>query len=261
MRSLLLESRAGGVMVLTLSRPERHNAFDEVMIDELTSTLDALAGEPSLRVLVLTGAGPSFSAGADLAWMARAAAFDDAANFADAQRLERLLAALDTFPRPTIARVNGPAIGGGLGLVAACDIAVAVEAAVFALSEVRLGLVPAVIAPYVLRAIGERAARRYFLSGERFTAAAALQLGLVHLVASATTLEQVVGRVVDDLLKGGPEAQAAAKALSRELRQATGIDAAALTARCIAERRASTEGREGVRAFLDKRPPDWRRRG
>lgn len=259
MAGLQLARPENGVAILTLDRPDRHNAFDEALLAELTSALDALATEPTLRVLVLTGAGRSFSAGADLGWMARAAALDEAGNLADAARLERLLRTLDAFPRPTIARVNGAAIGGGVGLVAAVDIAIAAEGATFAFSEVRLGLVAAVVAPYVRRAIGERQARRYLLTAERFTAAEAQALGLVHRVVPADDLDAGVAETVAQLQAGGPDALAASKALLGALRGEDTDAVGALTARAIAERRASAEGQEGVQAFLEKRPPAWRR--
>ena len=190
--------------------------------------------------------------------MRRAADYDEAENLADARALEAMLAALDAFPRPTVARVNGAAIGGGVGLVAACDIAVAAEGAVFAMSEVRLGLLPAVVAPFVRRAVGERACRRLFLTAERFDAAEARRLGLVHEVVPEATLDRAVAAVLGQLLEGGPEALAATKALLRALRDASGDAAAALTTHAIARARASAEGCEGVSAFLDKRPPAWR---
>jgi|GEM_PF-146481 len=196
---------AAGVVTLTLDRPERRNAFDEALIAALLDHLARLAEDPAVRALVLTGAGSAFSAGADLDWMRRAASLGEAENLADARRLGAMLAALDTFPRPTVARVNGAAIGGGVGLVAACDIVIASERAVFAMSEVRLGLLPAVVAPGVRRAIGERACRRLFLTAERVGAAEMQRLGLVHEVVADTALDAAVGAVLDDLLQGGPE--------------------------------------------------------
>lgn len=248
---------AAGVVTLTLDRPERRNAFDEALIAALLDHLARLAEDPAVRALVLTGAGSAFSAGADLDWMRRAASLGEAENLADARRLGAMLAALDTFPRPTVARVNGAAIGGGVGLVAACDIAIASERAVFAMSEVRLGLLPAVVAPGVRRAIGERACRRLFLTAERVGAAEMQRLGLVHEVVADTALDAAVGAVLDDLLQGGPEALVAAKALLVTLREATADEALDRSTRAIAERRASPEGKEGIAAFLAKRPPTW----
>lgn len=254
----LLIARAPPVARLTLNRPDIHNAFDERLIGALTDALDELAADTAVRVVLLTGAGKSFSAGADLAWMQRAAGFDEAANRADARRLERLLRTLDELPKPTVALVNGAAMGGGVGLVAACDIALAAEGARFALSEVKLGLIPAVISPFVVRAIGERACRRYFLTGERFEAATALRLGLVHEVVAAEQLTRAGDAILEALLAGGPQAQAHAKALLPQIRGLEGSLLAELTAGAIASRRASAEGRQGVAAFLEKRAPSWR---
>jgi methylglutaconyl-CoA hydratase len=246
-----------GVVTLTLDRPARKNAFDDALIMALHDHLDHLARDRDLRALVLTGAGSAFSAGADLDWMRRAADFGPAENRADARALEAMLSALDSFPRPTVARVNGAAIGGGVGLVAACDIAIASEDAVFAMSEVRLGLMPAVVAPFVRRAMGERACRRLFLSAERFDAVSAKALGLVHEVVADEALDGAVDATLEALLQGGPEALKATKALLIELRQASADESADRTTRAIAERRASAEGREGVAAFLEKRRPNW----
>jgi methylglutaconyl-CoA hydratase len=252
------ERSSAGVVTLTLDRPDRRNAFDDALIEALRDTLDRLADDRAVRAIVLTGAGKTFSAGADLDWMRRAADFGHAENLADARAFEAMLAALDTFPRPTIARVNGPAIGGGVGLIAACDIAIASERAVFAMSEVRLGILPAVVAPFVRRAIGERACRRLFLSAERFDAAEARRLGLLHEVVAEGALDAAVAAMLEQVLEGGPEALAASKALLIDLRHATSDESADRTTRAIAERRASAEGREGVSAFLEKREPSWR---
>jgi methylglutaconyl-CoA hydratase len=253
-----LERNDAGVVTLTLDRPDRRNAFDDALIAGLRDTFDRLAGDPATRALIVTGAGAAFSAGADLDWMRRAAGFSAAENLADARRLEGMLAALDRFPRPTIARVNGAAIGGGMGLVAACDIAIASEQAIFAMSEVRLGLLPAVVAPFVRRAIGERACRRLFLTAERIDAAEARRLGLVHETVADEALDSAVEAMLDQVLQGGPEALAAAKALLIDLRHANFDEAADRSARAIAERRASPEGKEGIAAFLEKRKPAWR---
>jgi methylglutaconyl-CoA hydratase len=209
--------------------------------------------------VILAGAGKSFSAGADLNWMQRAAGYDEERNRADARALELMLRLIDDCPKPVIAMVHGAAIGGGVGLVAACDIAVAGEAAQFATSEVRLGIVPAVIAPFVVRAIGPREARRWFLTAERFGAAEARRIGLVHEVVAADQLEARVAAMVGELLKGGPEALASAKQLVRlvEMMPQGGSIRAEATVGVIAERRASDEGREGIGAFLEKRKPAW----
>lgn len=242
---------------LTLARSEVHNAFDDVLIAELTTMLEALDRDPEVRVLVLTGAGASFSAGADLGWMRRMVQAGADENRADAMHLSRLMRTLDGFSKPTIARVNGAAFGGGVGLVACCDIAIAVETATFALSEVMLGLAPAVISPYVIAAIGTQQARRWFLTAQAFSAAEAMRIGLVHMVVQADALDAAVQRQCSLLLKAGPLAVAEAKAL---ISRATMTDADALDAAnadLIARLRVSPEGQEGLSAFLDKRVPNW----
>lgn len=249
----------GTVARVILNRPQLHNAFDEALIAELTRVFQELADDDGVRTVVLTGAGRSFSAGADLNWMKRAASYDEEQNRADAGALELMLRTIDDCPKPVVAMVNGAAIGGGVGLVAACDIAVAAEGARFATSEVRLGLVPAVISPYIVRAIGARQARRYFLTAERFGAAEAQRLGLVHEVVAAERLEARTQEFVAEILKGGPEALAASKQLVRivETMPQGGSIRAEATIAMIAERRASAEGKEGIGAFLDKRKPAW----
>lgn len=249
--------RSGAVARVIMDRPEVHNAFDEHVIAQLAEAFAALGADDSVRCVVVTGAGRSFSAGADLDWMRRTADYAFADNVEEARALARMLALLDTLPKPTVAMVNGAAIGGGTGIVAACDLAIASDRAVFAFSEVRLGLVPAVISPYVLRAIGPRQARRYFLTAERFDAEQARRIGLVHEVVEAGLLEQRTSELVQAILQGGPEALAETKALIRTVFGLDGSLAAETTARIIAERRAAAEGREGVRAFLEKRQPSW----
>lgn len=247
-----------GVATVTLTRPEVHNAFNDRVIAELSAVFTRLAGDPAVRVLVLTGAGASFSAGGDLDWMRSMTAYTEAENHRDALALAQMLDALDRFPKPSVARVNGAALGGGVGLVACCDIAVAADGARFGLTEVRLGLAPATIAPYVVRAIGPRQARRYFLTGERFDAARALALGLVHEVVPADALDGAVERVLADLLKGGPAALGECKALVRTVQDAA--DHTALmdaTAALIARLRVGAEGQEGLAAFFGKRAPAW----
>jgi methylglutaconyl-CoA hydratase len=256
LKTLRLEQQAG-VARLTLARPDVHNAFDDVLIAELTATLESAATHPAVRVLVLTGAGASFSAGADLGWMRRMAQAGADENREDALRLARLMRVLDTFPKPTIARVNGAAFGGGVGLVACSDIAIAADTANFALSEVKLGLVPAVISPYVIAAIGARQARRWFQTAETFGAAEAQRIGLLHAVVAANELDAAVDRQCALLLKAGPVAVREAKALAR---RNTSIDADVLdaaNAELIARLRVSPEGQEGLGAFLDKRKPNW----
>lgn len=244
--------------VVTLNRPEVHNAFDPTLIRELTATLKRLDRSPSVRAVVLAGAGKSFCAGADLHWMRDMATFSRAQNLADANALARMLATLDRMSKPTIARVHGAAFGGGVGLVACCDIAFGAPEAVFALSEARLGLIPATVGPYVVDAIGARTARRYFLSGERFGADEARRLGLLHEVAPLRDLDARINEVIGALLIAGPVAQSECKALIRAVaRRPTGARMIADTARRIARVRASPEGREGVAAFLGKRKASW----
>jgi methylglutaconyl-CoA hydratase len=256
--TILIDCNAAGVATITLNRPTLHNAFDEQLIAELTAELQRLAADNRLRAVVLAAAGKSFSAGADLNWMRRMAGFSKAENFQDAMALAELLRTLDGLAKPTIAKVQGAAYGGGVGLVACCDIAIAAEPATFRLSEVALGLIPAVISPYVVNAIGERQARRYFLTAERFTAQTAQRIGLVHEVVSPEALDDTVAELLQTLADNGPAAMAAAKALARAVSRDP-LDAAMLedTARRIATVRASAEGREGVTAFLDKRRPAW----
>jgi methylglutaconyl-CoA hydratase len=254
------EVDARGVARLTLDRPEKHNAFDDALVRELTAALARLDGDAAVRVVVLTGAGASFSAGADIEWMRAMAAYGAEQNRADALALASLMDSLYRLSRPTLARVNGPAFGGGVGLVACCDIVVAASNARFAFTEVRLGIAPAVISPYVVGAIGAREARRLFLTGESFDAEHARVIGLVHRVVDAQALDAAVDEVVGALLQGGPAAQAAIKRLVD--RVARGGDPSALrdeTAELIARLRASPEGQEGLGAFLAKRAPGWRR--
>ncbi len=259
---VLVERRDGGVLRLTLNRPEVRNAFDDRVIRELTGRLEEAGRDEAVRAVVLTGAGEAFSAGGDMNWMRRSAAWSEDENFEDARGLSRMLLTLDRLPKPTVALVNGAAFGGGVGLVACCDLAVAADKAVFSLSEIRLGLIPSTIGPYVLAAIGPRHMRRYALTGERFSAAEAARIGLVHEVVPAVYLENAAGRILDQLLKGGPRAQGAAKRFIEEIRdRPPGPELVDLTARRIAELRASPEGQEGLSAFLDKRPPRWQQRG
>ncbi|RMD62236.1 MAG: enoyl-CoA hydratase/isomerase family protein [Alphaproteobacteria bacterium] len=243
---------------ITLTRPEVHNAFNDTLIAELTTVLRGLGDDERVRAVVLAAQGRSFSAGADLNWMQRMAGYSEEENLNDARALAELMRTLNTLPKPTMALVQGPAYGGGVGLVACCDIAVAAQTANFCLSEVRLGLIPSVIAPYVVAAIGERAARRFFLTAESFTAEEARAAGLVHLVVPDEALEDAGARIVRALLRGGPQAQVAAKDLifavcGRHVDDALVED----TAQRIAHQRASQEGREGVAAFLEKRKPTW----
>lgn len=251
--------RQGPVGLVTMNRPERHNAFDDAVIAELTEALRSFEAEDGIRLVVLSAAGKSFSAGADLHWMKRMAGFSKEENLRDAMGLGALMRTLAHLRKPTIARVQGAAYGGGVGLVACCDVAVATQGATFSLSEARLGLTPSVISPYVVAAIGERAARRYFLTAERFDAAEAWRLGLVHeLAADDAELDEKIGQIVDALLACSPAAQREAKELIRAVsgRPVTS-ELIQDTAERIARMRSSPEGREGVNAFLDKRRASW----
>jgi methylglutaconyl-CoA hydratase len=246
------------VALVALARPEVHNAFDETLIAELTRALEALDRDASVRAVVLLGQGRSFCTGADLNWMKRMAGYGRAENLADATALAGMLKTLHRLSKPTIARVHGSVFGGGVGLVACCDIAFAAHDATFSLSETKLGLIPATIGPYVVEAMGTRHARRYFLSAERFTAAEAFRVGLVHDICPDDELDGRINELLGALLLAGPQAQAEAKALIRAV-AAQPIDDAVIadTAARIARIRASPEGREGVAAFLEQRPPGW----
>ncbi|HYJ18422.1 MAG TPA: enoyl-CoA hydratase/isomerase family protein [Burkholderiales bacterium] len=247
-----------GVATVRMNRPEVHNAFDDILIAELTAELRRLDHAQDVRVIVLAANGKSFSAGADLNWMKRMAQYAEAENLRDAVALAGLMRTLHGVHKPTVARVQGAAFGGGVGLVACCDIAIAAGEALFSLSEVRLGMIPSVISPYVVAAIGERAAHRYFLTAERFGAEEAKRIGLVHEVVTADKLDEAVGNMVDHLLKGGPKALAAAKKLIADVSRHPLDDALTEeTARRIAAIRVGAEGREGIAAFLDKRKPEW----
>lgn len=258
MTNPLLNVRQGPVARLRMNRPDVHNAFDAMLIAALTGALDALAADDSVRVVVLEGAGASFSAGADLNWMRGMAAASEAENREDSLALARLMRTLNELPKPTIARVQGAAFGGGVGLVACCDIAIGAGEAKFGLTESKLGLLPAVISPYVIEAIGARQARRWFASAEIFGAEQARRMGLLHETVAADALDAAVDRQVGLLLKAGPIASAQAKALVRQV--ASHTDGAAHdsdNADLIARLRVSPEGQEGLTAFLDKRKPAW----
>ena len=247
-----------GVGTIRMNRPDVHNAFDDGFIAALGAELRRLDALPEARVIVLAASGKSFSAGADLNWMRRMAKYSQAENLRDGMALAGLMRTLDGMRKPTIARVQGAAFGGGVGLVACCDIAIASMEAVFSLSEVRLGLIPSVISPYVIAAIGEREARRYFLTAERFDAVEARRIGLVHEVVNIDALDAAVANMTAHLLKGGPQALAAAKKLIVDVSRRPMDDALlAETARRIAAIRVEAEGQEGLAAFFDKRPPAW----
>jgi methylglutaconyl-CoA hydratase len=260
MSDSVLVARTNSVTEIKLNRPQTHNAFDEKLIADLTAALLDCELDANVRCVVLTGAGASFSAGADLHWMRRMASAGEAANQDDALRLAALMRTLNFLSKPTIARVNGSAYGGGVGLIACCDIAIGVDAAKFSLSEVKLGLVPAVISPYVVSAIGVRHARRFFLSGEVFDASVAARIGLLHETVAADQLDAAIDRVVHFLGKGGPLAQGEAKQLALRVGGITRASAERIdteNARLIAHMRVSAEGQRGIAAFLDKRAPNW----
>jgi methylglutaconyl-CoA hydratase len=253
----VLRLQEGAVARVVLARPEARNAFDDALIEELTRVFSDAAADPRTRVVVLSGEGPVFCAGADIAWMRKAGGYSREENEADAEKMARMLRAIDSCPKPVIALAHGAAIGGGVGLVAAADIALAAEGTVFSLSEVRLGILPSVISPYVLRAIGPRQARELFLTGDRFDAREALRIGLVHAVVPREELDPAGRKKIESLLSSGPEAVAVAKRLIEEVTGKNPGEVMALTARTIAERRASPEAKEGLTAFLEKRAPSW----
>lgn len=249
-----------GVATVTLDNAEQHNAFDDQLIAALKQTFETLAADSSVRTVVLAAEGKSFSAGADLGYMKKMAGYSQADNQRDAEQLAAMLSALNNLPMPTIARVQGAAFGGAVGLVSCCDMAVASERASFCLSEVKLGLIPATISPYVLRAIGERASRRYFTTAERFTASTALQLGLLSEVVAEENLDEACQQLINTLLANGPQAVREAKALALDYGGQT-INAALIhdSSQRIARLRVSAEGQEGLAAFFDKRQPSWQR--
>lgn len=255
---MLEVTKHSGVARVTLNRPELRNAFDDVLIGQLKKTFLEIQDDPAVRVMVLAGNGPAFCAGADLNWMKRMAGYGYEENLADAAALAEMLAALDRLPKPTLARVHGPVFAGGTGLVAACDIAVGTPEAKFCLSEAKLGLSPATISPYVIRAMGERAARRYFLTAEVFDAQEALRVGMLSQLVPAERLDAAIDELLKHLLAGGPQAHGKIKALIREVAGRRPDDAlVAETAQRIAEIRGSPEGREGIAAFLEKRKASW----
>jgi methylglutaconyl-CoA hydratase len=257
MDELLTISRDGPVARVTMTRADVHNAFNEHLIAQLREAFRSLASDESVRVVVLAGGGKSFSAGADLDWMRRAASFSEEENLRDAAAAAALWRAIAECPKPVVARVHGNAFGGGAGLVAASDIAIAAESAMFGFTEVRLGLVPATVAPHVIEKIGAGHALPLFLTGERFDAQRALAIGLVHQAVPSEDLDVAVGTVVDQLLSGGPQAQKSCKELVRHVASDDRSKIDEYTAALIASARAGKEGREGVGAFLEKRKPDW----
>lgn len=255
-RHLIVE-REGAVERVTLNRPEVRNALNDEVIVELTHWAARAREHKDLRVAVLSGSGSSFSAGADLAWMAKTVDYTHEQNLEDAAGLSRMFLALDTLPIPLVCRVQGAALGGGSGLAAVCDVVIAGNQAVFGFTEVRLGILPAVISPFVLAKIGRSAARELFLTGVRFPAERAREIGLVHRVVPDSALDEAVASCVADILAAGPEAVAAAKNLIREVASRSPEHASSTTTQAIAARRVSAEGQEGLRAFLEKRKPKW----
>ena len=257
MQHLTMQS-AAGVATVTLNRPGVRNAFNDEVIAELTQAFTQLGQQADVRCIVLAANGPAFCAGADLNWMRRMADYSHAENLADAAQLADMLRVIHTCPKPTVARIQGDVVAGGLGLVAVCDVAVAVDTAHFCLSEVRLGLIPATISPYVVRAMGARAAHRYFLTAERFDAAEALRIGVVHQVVAADALDAAVAHFTRALLAASPDAVTSCKQLvQRVAGQEISPALVAMTVQAIADSRTSAHGREGVQSFLQKRQPGW----
>lgn len=256
--TVLYDIDSRGVAYVTLNRPDVRNAMNEVLIADFIDTLEQVAADDRARFMVLTGAGDGFCAGGDLNWMRRTADYDFQENYDDALRLGRMMRLLYEMPKPTVALVNGATFGGGMGLVAGCDIAIAAEEAKFSLSEVKLGLIPATIAPYVVRAMGERNSRRYFITAEIFGGQEAYDMGFVHQVVPRAGLADAGEAMVNQLLIGGPMAQAAAKQMVYRCAESPiGDEIEEWTSRRIAEVRATDEGKEGAQAFLDKRKPRW----
>ncbi|HET9644431.1 MAG TPA: enoyl-CoA hydratase-related protein [Burkholderiaceae bacterium] len=257
-RTLRIEPRAAGVVQVTMARPDVFNAFDEAMIAELDKAFSSLADDPDVRVIVLAGEGRHFSAGADLQWMKRASEASREWNLEDARRFAAMLACIESCPKPTVARVQGAALGGGVGLACACDMALAADNASFSVSEAKFGILPAVIGPYVVNAVGKREARRLALTTSRIDADEAMRIGLVQRVVPAADLDAAVDAVVAELLIGGPNAQREIKQLFAQLSGGPITeDVRELTAQTISRVRGTDEAREGFAAFLDKRPPSW----
>ena len=256
METLRIE-RQGAVARIVMNRPDIRNAFNDVMIRELRQSLRLLKDDADARVVVLTGEGKAFCAGADLNWMRRVVEYTYEQNYEDSLNLAHLMREAYDFPKAIVGRINGAAIGGGTGLVAVCDIAVAADTAVFAFSEVKIGLVPACISPYVLKRRGERFGREYFITGERLTAAKALECGLVNQVTAPDELDDAVQRYVDSLLTSSPDAVATSKRMVREVGDQTLDQAGPYTADMIARLRMGAEGQEGMAAFLERRKPGW----
>ena len=258
MEKVITKIDSDGIARVTLNNPSKHNAFDDQIIAQLTDAFSAVAANSNVRVMVLASEGKSFSAGADLDWMKRMASYSYDENLQDARALALMLQTLKTMPQPTIARIQGAVFGGAVGLVSCCDIAVAATVATFSLSEVNIGLVPATVSPYVIEAIGARAARRYFMTAERFSAQTAKHIGLLSEVIGPENLDKQIGLLIDALLANGPEAVIASKQLVADINgQAIGSDLIEHTCKIIAKIRVSEQGQEGLQAFLEKRKPHW----
>jgi methylglutaconyl-CoA hydratase len=253
----ILLTRENSILRVLLNRPDMRNAFDEDVISELTACARDVADDRTVRAVILSGSGRVFCSGADLGWMSKSVAYTHAENLRDAEDLARMLERLDTLPVPLIGRIHGAALGLGTGLAAVCDVAIAADDAVFGFAEVRLGILPAVISPYVLRKIGVSAARELFMMGSRFSATRAREIGLVHEVVPEGELDVRIERRVQELLECGPEAIAAAKRLIREVAHQNPEDVIGMTTHAIAVQRVSAEGQEGMRAFLEKRKASW----
>ena len=251
-------SKSNGVATVTLNRPEKHNAFDDLIIEQMTQAFEDVAADDSIRLMILAANGKHFSAGADLAWMKRMATYSYDENLVDARNLAKMLKTLNFLSKPTIARVQGAAFGGAVGLVSCCDIAIAAPQASFCLSEVKIGLIPATISPYVISSIGERAARRYFVTAERFNAEQALELGLVSEIVDESELDARITTLADAIKKNSPTAVIAAKKLAIDI-GSTDINDRLIEDTCerIAQIRVSENGQEGLSAFLEKRAPSW----
>jgi methylglutaconyl-CoA hydratase len=253
----LISRRDGAIEHLTLNRPEVRNAFNAAMVAELADWARATAADAGIRAVVIAGAGPTFCAGADLGWMARTVEYTEAENVEDAVRTSQMFGAIDRLPHPVIGKVHGAAFGGGAGLAAVCDIVVAEEHATFGFTEVKLGIIPAVISPFVLAKIGRSAARELFITGRRFSAQRALEIGLVHAVVADSAIDDTVDALVGEMRSGGPQAITAVKQLVAAVWSEPPEAATARTAAALAKRRVSREGQHGLRAFLEKRKPDW----
>ena len=249
--------RDGALARVVLNRPEVHNAFNDRMLEDLLGVFGSIRNDDAIRVVVLTGEGKSFCAGGDLNWMKRVIAYTYQENYEDSLKLARMLREIYTCPKPVIGRINGPAMGGGTGVVAVCDIAIASDDAVFAFTETKLGLTPAAISPYLLRRMGEKNLREYFLTGERFSAARAVELGLVNAAVPVGHLDAAVDAKIALILTGGPKALGVSKELIREVAERSIDENGPYTAEVIARLRVSEEGQEGMSAFLQKRKPRW----